>query len=87
MPIRAPKAVHRGDRDITITTEEATERMRAAGMKISPTVVRNGIKQGVFPLGDAIESETPGTFRFFVYPKLLTEWLEEKGLGQAQDSA
>ncbi len=64
----------------TMTPDEATERLRAAGMKISPTVVRNGIKQGVFPFGDAIESEKPGTFRFFVYPKLLDEWMAEKGL-------
>ncbi len=55
-------------------------------MKISPTVVRNGIKQGVFPFGDAIESEKPGTFRFFVYPKLLDEWMVEKGLAQNRDS-
>jgi len=69
----------------TITPEEACERMRAVGMKITATVVRNGIKQGVFPFGDAIESETPGPFRFFVYPKLLGEWLKEKGLTQGDD--
>ena len=60
----------------TITPEAATERMRAMGMKISPTVVRDGLKQRVFPFGDAIESEK--SCRFFVYPKLLDQWLAER---------
>lgn len=46
----------------TITPEEACERMRTAGMKTSPAVVRNGIKQGKFPFGDAVESEKPDSF-------------------------
>lgn len=65
----------------TMTPEEATKRMRAAGMKISPTVVRDGLKQKVFPFGDAIESDR--SFRFFVYTKLLEKWIAER----AQDSA
>ena len=60
----------------TITPEAATERMRAVGMKISPTVVRDGIKQKVFPFGDVVE--TAKGCRFFVYPKLLDQWLSER---------
>lgn len=60
----------------TFTPEEAVERMRAVGMRISPTVVRDGLRQKVFPFGDAIESEK--SVRFFVYPKLLDQWLLER---------
>lgn len=66
------------DLNPTITPEEATERLRAAGMKISPTVVRDGLIQKVFPFGDAIKSEK--SCRFFVYVKLLDEWMRERGM-------
>jgi len=66
------------DKKPTMTPEEATERLRAAGMKISPVMLREGLIQKVFPFGDAIKSEK--SFRFFVYTKKLEEWMEERGM-------
>ena len=62
----------------TMTPEEATERLRAAGMKISPTVIRDGLRQKIFPFGDAIESER--SCRFFVYTRLLEEWMAARAV-------
>ena len=35
----------------TMTVEEATEKLRSLGMKISPTTLRDGMAQGQFPFG------------------------------------
>lgn len=69
-----------------ITPDEACQRMRAAGINISPVIIRGGIKQKVFPFGDAVETEKG--HRFFVYARLLTEWMEQRATyGTAQDSS
>lgn len=59
----------------TLTPEETTERLRALGMRISPTIVRKGIEQGSFPFGTYIDSDKP---RYFIYQKLLDQWIAER---------
>jgi len=61
---------------ITLTPEEATERLRKMGMCISPEIVRGGIQQGVFPFGDCIKTEK--SRRFFVYTAMLDRWIDER---------
>ena len=61
---------------ITITVEEACQRLRDIGMKISPETIRMGLKQKVFPFGDCIVSEKSA--RFFVYKKLLEDWIAKR---------
>lgn len=61
----------------TLTPEEATERLRACGMKISTTAVRDGIQNRVFPFGDCVSGERT-QMRFFVYERLLDEWIEAR---------
>lgn len=63
----------------TITVAEATERLRAMGMKISPEIVRDGIEQRRFPFGDVIRTKS-GSPRCYVYEKSLMEWASEKGI-------
>lgn len=60
----------------TMTTEAATERLRALGMTISPTAVREGIQQKIFPFGDCIL--TGKGRKFIVYKTLLDKWITER---------
>lgn len=64
----------------TITPAEATERMRALGIKISPEVIRAGLEQGVFPFGFAIRTGD-GTARYIIFEKLFNEWVEARAEG------
>lgn len=60
----------------TITAVQATERLRALGMKISPDMVRRGIQQKIFPFGDCImHDDSP---RCFIYTKLFEKWIAER---------
>lgn len=61
---------------VTITPEQASERLRAIGMKITPTTVREGMAQGRFPFGDYIKTEKSCVC--YVYPRLLERWIEER---------
>ena len=38
----------------TLTAAEATERLRAEGIRISPETIRAGLQQKVFPFGDCV---------------------------------
>ena len=60
----------------TMTAEEAAYRLRSMGMRISPTILRAGIEQGVFPFGVVIRSEC-GSPRCQVFVRLLERWLDE----------
>lgn len=62
----------------TLTAEEATERLRAWGMRISPDMVRKGIEQGAFPFGVVVRSGADNP-RCFVFHKLLYRWAEQVG--------
>lgn len=60
----------------TMTVEQATERLRAAGMKITADTVRRGMEQGRFPFGDYIKTDKSCVC--FVYPRLLERWISER---------
>lgn len=60
----------------TMTPEEATEKLRAMGMKISPVTVRDGLEQKVFPFGYCIQSDKGR--RFTVFTRLFNEWVAER---------
>lgn len=61
----------------TLNAAEATERLRAAGLKISPETIRNGIEQHRFPFGDLIRSNN-GSPVCFIYEKHLEKWIKER---------
>lgn len=60
----------------TITVQEAHKILRDHGMRIDMETLRNGLEQKVFPFGDCIRNENAR--EFFVYPRLLDAWIEEK---------
>lgn len=60
----------------TITPEEACQRLRAMGVQISPSVIRDGLRQGVFPFGNAVKSEKG--CRFLIWEVLFDAWLKER---------
>lgn len=60
----------------TINTQQATERLRRMGMKISPDTIRRGIQQGVFPFGDCIMTDRGA--HCYIYVRLLDEWVKER---------
>lgn len=64
----------------TITVEEASKRLQEIGMRISPTIVRDGMAQGQFPFGSYIKTEKSCVC--FVYPKLLEKWIAERFDGE-----
>ena len=68
-----------------LTAAEATERLRAMGMRISPEILREGIEQGRFAFGDVIRSKNDSP-RCFVYEKKLLEWAADKGYPVSLDS-
>lgn len=61
---------------ITLTPEEATERLRALGMHISPQNIRDGIQQKTYPFGDCVLNGK--SRRFQIYDALLTRWIAER---------
>lgn len=61
----------------TLTPAEATEQLRALGVKISPETLRDGLEQGKFPFGIAIKSRHGGNI-CQIYKKLFDEWVDER---------
>lgn len=59
-----------------ITPEEAADKLRALGMRISPATVREGMAQKIFPFGDYIKTNTSCVC--YVYPSLLEQWIRER---------
>lgn len=68
------------DKIETISAEAASERLRALGLAISPTIVRDGLQQRVFPFGDCITTET--SRKCIVYTRLLDQWIAERSVEQ-----
>lgn len=60
----------------TLTPQAAAERLRAAGMRITPDTIRYGLQQGTFPFGDHIQRD--GGPVYFVYEELLEKWITER---------
>lgn len=69
----------------TINTQQATERLRGMGMKISPDTIRRGIQQGVFPFGDCVVTDRGA--HCYIYVRLLDEWVKERACRAKEESA
>lgn len=63
----------------TMTAAEATQRLRALGMRISPEILVRGIRSHEFPFGNVIPPEKPGESpRTYVYTVLFEDWIAER---------
>lgn len=60
----------------TVTTQEATEILRACGMRISLETIRLGIEQGAYPFGICIRTEKSPVYQ--VFKKQLDQWIAER---------
>ena len=60
----------------SMTVEEATQRLRALGVKITAPTLREGIAQGQFPFGNYIKTEKSCVC--FVWTRLFTEWVSAR---------
>lgn len=65
----------------TMTAEEATQKLRELGVKISTTTLRDGIAQGQFPFGSYIK--TGKSCVCFVWTRLFERWVAERAEGSA----
>lgn len=59
-----------------MTVEEATQKLRALGVKITATVLRDGIAQGRFPFGSYIKTEK--SCKCYVWTRLFEKWVNER---------
>lgn len=62
----------------TLTINEATERLRAAGLKVGSDTLSDGIEQDAYPFGICIHGD--GRRVFQIFKKLLDEWIEERSV-------
>lgn len=60
----------------TMTVEEATQRLRAMGVKISADTLREGIAQGQFQFGSYIKTQKSCVC--LVWTRLFEKWVEER---------
>lgn len=67
-----------------ITPQEATERMRAVGIRISTDVIRRGLEQRVFPFGDAVQTGEQ-KYRYLIYEGLLEKWIAARATVDEDD--
>ena len=66
----------------TMNAAEATEWLRARGMRISQPMLVRGIRAHEFPFGSVIPPEKDGESpRTFVYTVLLEDWAAERMRG------
>lgn len=62
-----------------MTAEEATQKLRAMGMKISPSMLVRGIRSHEFPFGNCIPAEKSGESpRTYVYTVLFEDWVAQR---------
>jgi len=63
----------------TMTASEATQWLRARGMRISPEILVRGIKHHEFPFGNCVPPDKPGESpRTYVYTVLLEDWAKDR---------
>ena len=63
----------------TMNSIQATEWLRARGMRISQQMLVRGIRSGAFPFGSVIPPENDGEApRTYIYTVLLEEWAAER---------
>lgn len=63
---------------ITLSTDAAANYLREQGMSISPTTLRLGIQQGVYPFGICIEAGSSPVYQIF--KRLLDDWIAERSV-------
>ena len=61
---------------VTLTPQEATEIFRAAGVRMSPVTLQEGLKDGKFPFGLAIERDT---WVYIIWRIPMLEYLRKNG--------
>lgn len=62
-----------------MTPQEATQRLRSMGMKISPQMLVRGIRNQAFPFGTCIPAEKPGESpRTYIYTVLFEDWVAQR---------
>lgn len=61
---------------VTITPKQATERLRARGVKISPETICQGIEQGKFPFGISVLTKS-GTPVYLISVRKFDSFVEE----------
>lgn len=61
----------------TLTAAEATERLRAEGMRMSRDTLMDGIRQGRFQFGDYVERSGDKAPWCYIYKALLTGGLQK----------
>ena len=65
----------------TLTAAEATERLRAEGMRMSRDTLMDGIRQGRFQFGDYVERSGDKAPWFYIYKAMLDRWIAERAKG------
>lgn len=60
-----------------VKPKRACEILRAHGMPITEVKLGMGLRQRVFPFGDAVEMPG-GEWSYAVYEHLLMKWIEER---------
>lgn len=63
----------------TMTPQEATEELRAMGLKISVPTLRLGIQQGAYPFGICIKSQN-GAPVYQIFRKQFDAWCRERSV-------
>lgn len=59
-----------------ITVKRACEILAEAGMSITPVKMNMGLRQRVYPFGDAVEMSSEWSYA--VYEHLLRKWIVER---------
>lgn len=59
-----------------MTVDEATQKLRKMGIKITAPTLRDGIAQGQFPFGSYIKTDKSCVC--YVWTRLFNEWVAER---------
>lgn len=60
-----------------IQVKEAVEILKAHGFTVTVNRLNMGLRQGVYPFGDAVEMPG-GSWVYAIYTTLLYKWIEER---------
>lgn len=63
--------------ELTITPQEACDRLQAAGFKIGYDKLRIGLQQGIFPFGSTIR--TGKGYEYILYRSDLNDFIQAHG--------
>lgn len=67
----------------TLTVDEATEKLRSLGIRISPETLRDGIEQGQYPFAIHIKGRHGGNV-YQVYRRLFDQWIKERSINKEE---